>query len=47
MLAFDKPKWDPEDPQKYGATITYDFDARDNGIPYQTLMENTNVLAPH
>ncbi|MBL4541123.1 MAG: ABC transporter ATP-binding protein [Rhodobacteraceae bacterium] len=47
VLAFDKPKWDPEDPQKYGATITYDFDARDNGIPYQTLMENTNVLAPH
>ena len=46
VLVFDKPKWDPVDPNAYGATITYDFDARDNGIPYQRLMEDTNVLRP-
>ena len=44
VLVFDKPKWDDADPNAYGATITYDFDARDNGIPFQRLMENTNVL---
>jgi len=44
VLVFDKPKWDETDPNAYGATITYDFDARDNGIPFQRLMENTNVL---
>ena len=47
VWAFDKPVWDPEAPEKNAATITYDFDARDNGIPYQTLKENTNVLVPH
>ncbi|MBF9031774.1 ATP-binding cassette domain-containing protein [Rhodobacterales bacterium HKCCE3408] len=36
VLVFDKVRWDPTDPEAYGATITYDFDARDGGIPYQT-----------
>ncbi|MEM6941260.1 MAG: ATP-binding cassette domain-containing protein [Pseudomonadota bacterium] len=47
VLVFDKPVWDPEDHDRFGATITYDFDARDGGIPFQTLKEQTNVLEPH
>ena len=35
VLVFDKPRWDPHEPEAYGATITYDFDARDGGIPFQ------------
>lgn len=46
VLVFDKPRWDPQDPEAYGATITYDFDARDGGIPYQRLKEETHVLSP-
>lgn len=37
VLVFDKPRWDPHDPGLYGATITYDFDARDGGIPFQGI----------
>ena len=36
VIVFDKPRWDPQDPEAYGATITYDFDARHGGIPFQT-----------
>ena len=43
VLVFDKPRWDPQDPEAFGATITYDFDARDGGIPYQRLVEETHV----
>ncbi len=46
VLVFDKPRWDPHDPNAYGATITYDFDARDGGIPFQRIEEDTNVLRP-
>lgn len=46
VLVFDKPRWDPTDPNAFGATITYDFDARDGGIPFQRIMEETNVLRP-
>ena len=46
VLVFDKPRWDPTDPNAYGATITYDFDARDGGIPYQRIQEETHVLRP-
>jgi NitT/TauT family transport system ATP-binding protein len=46
VLVFDKPRWDPVEPEAYGATITYDFDARDGGIPFQRLTEETNVLRP-
>lgn len=46
VLVFDKPRWDPTDPAAYGATITYDFDARDGGIPFQTPKEDTHVLRP-
>ncbi|MGG7566039.1 ATP-binding cassette domain-containing protein [Rhodovulum sp. DZ06] len=35
VLVFDKPRWDPHDPNAWGATITYDFNARDGGIPFQ------------
>ncbi|MEO0761749.1 MAG: ATP-binding cassette domain-containing protein [Pseudomonadota bacterium] len=37
VLVFDKVRWDPQDPAAYGATITYDLDARDGGIPFQRL----------
>lgn len=43
VLVFDKPRWDPQDPNLNGATITYDFDARDGGIPFQTIKEETHV----
>ncbi|MDU8913457.1 ABC transporter ATP-binding protein [Aestuariicoccus sp. MJ-SS9] len=46
VLVFDKPRWDPTDPNAYGATITYDFDARDGGVPFQRIMEDTHVLRP-
>jgi NitT/TauT family transport system ATP-binding protein len=46
VIVFDKPRWDPTDPEAYGATITYDFDARNGGIPYQTITEETHVLDP-
>ncbi len=46
VIVFDKPRWDPTDPSAYGATITYDFDARNGGIPFQDLVEDTNVLRP-
>lgn len=39
VLVFDKPRWDPHDPGAYGATITYDFDARDHGIPFQKILD--------
>jgi len=47
VLTFDKPRWDPHDPNLFGATITYDFDARDGGIPFQRLEEDTHVLQEH
>lgn len=46
VLVFDKPRWDPDEPEAYGATVTYDFDARNGGIPYQTFEEETHVLRP-
>ncbi|MFD1344044.1 ATP-binding cassette domain-containing protein [Litorisediminicola beolgyonensis] len=46
VLVFDKPRWDPTDPNAYGATITYDFDARDGGIPFQRITEDTHVFRP-
>lgn len=45
VLVFDKPKWDPQDPGLYGATITYDFDARDGGIPFQHILDRHPALA--
>ena len=47
VVVFDKPRWDPQNPELYGATITYDFDARDGGIPFQTLKEETHVFQEH
>lgn len=45
VLVFDKPRWDPHDPGAYGATITYDFDARDQGIPFQHILDRFPSLA--
>ncbi|MFK7944709.1 MAG: ABC transporter ATP-binding protein [Paracoccaceae bacterium] len=44
VIVFDKPNWEVEDPDMVPATITYDFDARDGGIPFQTMLEETNVF---
>ncbi len=33
VLVFDKPRWDPHEPEAYGATITYDLDARRDDVP--------------
>jgi NitT/TauT family transport system ATP-binding protein len=46
VLVFDKTRWDPQDPNLNGATITYDFDARNGGIPFQTLKEDIHVYHP-
>ncbi len=46
VLVFDKPRWDPHDPNAYGATITYDFDARDRGIPFQRITEDPDAHRP-
>ena len=40
VIVFDKERWDPHDPDAYGATITYDFDARNGGIPFQYVGAN-------
>ncbi|MAQ37442.1 MULTISPECIES: ABC transporter ATP-binding protein [Thioclava] len=45
VLVFDKTRWDPDYPERYGATITYDFDARDHGIPYQHILDKIPSLA--
>ncbi len=45
VLVFDKPRWDPHDPGAYGATITYDFDARDQGMPFQNILDQYPSLA--
>ncbi|MGI3168537.1 ATP-binding cassette domain-containing protein [Pseudooceanicola sp. C21-150M6] len=45
VLVFDKPKWDPQDPGLYGATITYDFDARDGGMPFQRILDRHPSLS--
>ncbi|MEM7058808.1 MAG: ATP-binding cassette domain-containing protein [Pseudomonadota bacterium] len=44
VIVFDKPSWDVPDPDMVAATITYDFDARDGGIPFQTIKEETNLF---
>ena len=46
VFVFDKEPWGPHDPAAYGATIIYDFDAPNDGIPYQTIEEETHVLQP-
>ena len=33
VLVFDKIRWDPHEPEAYGATVTYDLDARQGGNP--------------
>ena len=43
VIVFDKIRWDPQAPEAYGATITYDFDARNGGVPFQNLTEETDA----
>ena len=45
VLVFDKPRWDPQEPGLFGATITYDFDARDKGVPFQHILDRYPSLA--
>ena len=44
VLVFDKPRWDPHDPNAYGATITYDFDARQGRFPPPPEEETDDIL---
>ncbi len=46
VLVFDKVRWDPTDPNAYGATITYDFDARQGAVPEPNLMEDPDARLP-
>ncbi|SLN36418.1 Bicarbonate transport ATP-binding protein CmpC [Roseivivax jejudonensis] len=46
VLVFDKPRWDTQAPERFGATITYDFDARDGGVPFQRILDRYPSLAP-
>ncbi|MEM7615074.1 MAG: ATP-binding cassette domain-containing protein [Pseudomonadota bacterium] len=46
VIVFDKTRQDPDAPDAYGATITYDFDARDRGIPFQSILEDPDDLLP-
>ncbi|MFS4436882.1 ABC transporter ATP-binding protein [Paracoccaceae bacterium GXU_MW_L88] len=39
VLVFDKPRWDPHDPGAYGATLTYDIDARRGDVPSELIEE--------
>ncbi|SMX26495.1 Bicarbonate transport ATP-binding protein CmpC [Pelagimonas phthalicica] len=45
VLVFDKPRWDPQDPGLFGATITYDFDARNKGMPFQDILDQYPSLS--
>lgn len=45
VLVFDKPRWDPHDPGRFGATITHDFDASAGGIPFQDILNSFPSLA--
>ena len=45
VLVFDKPRWDPHDPGLFGATVTYDFDARNRGVPFQDILDLYPSLA--
>ena len=45
VLVFDKPRWDPHDPGAFGATVTYDFDAKAGGMPFQNILERYPSLA--
>lgn len=45
VLVFDKPRWDPQDPGLFGATITYDFDASNDGVPFQDILDQYPSLA--
>lgn len=46
VLVFDKVRWDEQAPDAYGATITYDFDARNGGVPFQNPEEFIHVPRP-
>lgn len=45
VLVFDKPRWDPQDPGLFGATVTYDFDASNDGVPFQDILDQYPSLA--
>ncbi|MEM6676743.1 MAG: ATP-binding cassette domain-containing protein [Pseudomonadota bacterium] len=45
VVVFDKPRHDPTEPTAYGATITYDFDARNGGIPFQRGQSQITLAA--
>jgi len=45
LIAFDRPRQDPQAPGRYGATVTYDFDlTRDTPVP---VLRFASPLAAH
>lgn len=48
VLVFDKPRWDPDDPHAWGATVTFDLDARTESVPPLELAKErpSDVPAP-
>ena len=43
VLVFDKVRWDPDEPEVYGATITYDLDARTDAPPMEEIFHVPNT----
>lgn len=46
LLVFDKLRWDPDAPQAYGATITYDLPLEDHRSPPPALVAEAEAEAP-
>ena len=43
LLVFDKPRWDPDFPDAYGATITFDLDTNQDKSTIDHIREISNV----
>ena len=46
VVVFDKPRRDHHDPDAYGATITYDIDARSGRMPPQMQKDPAHARSP-
>jgi NitT/TauT family transport system ATP-binding protein len=46
VLVFDKVRHDAQAPEAYGATVTYDIDARNGGVPFQEGPPPRDAPAP-
>jgi NitT/TauT family transport system ATP-binding protein len=45
LIAFDKPRHDPQAPGRFGATVTYDLDlTRDGPVPVLGFLKSPNTM---